>query len=69
MIASDPKLGVSNINMLPDLSCLNVRMKIPTQGRLGLGERNTARKLLSSQYGIPNSFLRNLISQLEKSMS
>jgi hypothetical protein len=66
VIASDPKLGVSNINMLPDLRLFKRTLKIPTQGRLGLGERNTARKLLSSQYGIPEFFFEELDKSVRK---
>lgn len=59
-IAAEPKLGISNINMLPDLKDFKRALKVPTQGRLGIGEKSAAKKLLASQYGLDDAFCKEL---------
>ncbi len=59
-IAAEPKLGVSNINMLPDLKSFKQAFKVPAQGRLGIGEKAAVRKILNSQYGLDANFCKEL---------
>lgn len=59
-VAAEPKLGISNINMLPDLRDFKRALKIPTQGRLGMGEKSVAKKMLNSQYGLNEEFCKDL---------
>lgn len=65
-IASEPKLNVSNINMLPDLRDFKRALKIPTQGRLGIGEKSAAKKLLNSEYGLSEQFCKELDKSIAK---
>lgn len=64
-VAAEPKLGIVNINMLPDLRDFKRALKVPTQGRLGIGEKSAAKKLLNSQYGLDDAFCK----ELDKSIS
>ena len=46
-------LGITNIRFLPDVAQFKRLFKIPTQGgKLGLGEKAAARKMLMEDYGI-----------------
>ena len=40
-------IGITNINMLPDLATFKRTLKVPTQNnKLGVGERNKCKKML-----------------------
>ena len=60
IIAAEPKLGISNIGMLPDLKLFKRTLKIPTQGRLGLSEKNEAKKILKATYKLQDNFFIEL---------
>ena len=54
-------LGITNVRMLPDVVYFKRLFKVPTQnGKLGLGEKNTARKMLMQDYGINESFFKEI---------
>lgn len=66
VIASEPKLGVSNINMLPDLKIFKHTLKIASQGRLGMAEKSQAKKMLNFQYGLQDKFFSELDSSVRR---
>lgn len=65
-VAAEPKLGIANINMLPDLRDFKRALKVPTQGRLGIGEKAAAKKLLNSQYGLNEAFCKDLDKSINR---
>ena len=60
-------LGITNIRFLPDVAQFKRLFKIPTQGgKLGLGEKSAARKMLMEDYGINESFLKEIDDSTKK---
>ena len=60
-------LGITNIRFLPDVAQFKRLFKIPTQGgKLGLGEKAAARKMLMEDYGISESFFKEIDSSIKK---
>lgn len=59
-------LGITNIRMLPDLVTYKRIFQIPTQGKLGQGERAHARKMLIQNYGMSEMFFKEIDSSLKK---
>ena len=54
-------LGISNLNILPDMALFKRMLKIPTQNnKLGVAEKSRVRKVLMQDYGLPESFSRRL---------
>ena len=46
-------IGITNINMLPDLATFKRSLRVPTQNnKLGIGERAKCRKMLEQLYGL-----------------
>ena len=59
--------GISNINQMPDLRAFKVACKVPTQnGKLGLGERIEARKMLMANYGLSEDFFKTINRSITK---
>ena len=60
-------LGITNIRFLPDVAQFKRLFKIPTQGgKLGLGEKSAARKMLMEDYGINESFFKEIDASIKK---
>jgi len=60
-------LGITNMNMLPDLALFKRMLKIPTQNnKLGLGEKSKAKKILISDYNLPEDFFKEIESSIKK---
>ena len=60
-------LGITNINMLPDLAVFKRTLKVPTQNnKLGLAEKSRCKKMLSSIYGINDNFFKEIDSSIKK---
>ena len=60
-------LGITNIRMLPDLAMFKRMLKIPTQnGRLGLAEKTTSRKILMQDYGQSEQFFEEIDSSIRR---
>lgn len=59
-------LGITNIRMLPDLVTYKRIFQIPTQGKLGQGERAHAKKMLMQNYGMSDNFFKEIDSSLKK---
>ena len=50
-------IGITNINMLPDLATFKRTLKVPTQNnKLGVGERSKCKKMLEQLYQLDDSF-------------
>ena len=60
-------LGITNIRMLPDVINFKRLFKIPTQnGKLGLGEKNAAKKMLMHDYNISENFFKEIDNSVKK---
>ena len=50
-------LGISNINMLPDLAMFKRTLKVATQNnKLGVAEKSRCKKMLMQAYGLSEVF-------------
>lgn len=60
-------LGITNINAAPDMALFKRTLKIPTMnGRLGMGEKARARKMLIEEYGLSDNFFSEIDSSIKK---
>lgn len=65
VIAAD--LGISNLNVLPDLRVFKVTLRVPTQGgRLGLGEKARCKKILKELYGMNDDFFKEIDQSIHR---
>lgn len=60
-------LGISNLAALPDLRIFKQTLKVPTvNNKLGLGEKNRCKKMLSEIYGLPDTFFQEIDASIKK---
>ncbi len=60
-------LGITNIRFLPDVANFKRLFKVNTQGgKLGLGEKAAARKMLIQDYGLSESFFKEIDASVKK---
>ncbi len=60
-------LGVTNLNMLPDMALFKRMLKIPTQNnKLGVAEKARVRKVLMQDYGLKEAFFKEMDSSVRK---
>jgi len=60
-------MGITNINMLPDLATFKRGLKIQTQGnKLGIAEKARCRKMLTQMYGMSESFFKEIDASIRK---
>ena len=60
-------MGITNINMLPDLATFKRVLKIQTQGnKLGVAEKARCKKMLSQMYELSDSFFKELDTCIRK---
>lgn len=60
-------LGITNIRMLPDMAMFKHVFKVSTQnGKLGLGEKSAARKILMQDYGLSENFFKEVDASIKK---
>lgn len=60
-------LGITNINMLPDLATFKRGLKIQTQGnKLGVAEKARCRKMMGQMYGISDDFFKEIDTCIRK---
>ncbi len=60
-------LGITNVNMLPDLALFKRMLKIPTQNnKPGLAEKSRVRKVLMADYGLNESFFKEIDASIKK---
>ena len=61
-------LGITNIRFLPDVANFKRLFKVATQGgKLGLAEKSASRKMLMQDYGISESFFKEIDTSIKKS--
>lgn len=60
-------LGISNINMLPDLAMFKRTLKVATQNnKLGLAEKSRCKKMLMQAYQLEESFFKEIDASIKK---
>lgn len=60
-------LGITNLNMLPDMALFKRMLKIPTQNnRLGVAEKSRVRKVLMQDYNLGESFFKEMDTSVKK---
>lgn len=60
-------LGITNIRFLPDVANFKRLFKVATQGgKLGLAEKSASRKMLMQDYGISESFFKEIGTSIKK---
>ena len=60
-------LGITNIRFLPYLANFKRLFKVATQGgKLGLAEKSASRKMLMQDYGISESFFKEIDTSIKK---
>ena len=61
------QLGISNLAALPDLRIFKQTLHVPTQNnKLGLGEKNRCKKMLSEIYGISDEFFKEIDKSIKR---
>ena len=59
-------LGISNINMLPDLAMFKRSLKVATQNnKLGVAEKSRCKKMLMQIYGLNESFFKDIDASIK----
>ena len=60
-------LGISNINMLPDLAMFKRTLKVATQNnKLGIAEKSRCKKMLMQIYHLEESFFKEIDASIKK---
>lgn len=60
-------LGITNIRFLPNVANFKRLFKVATQGgKLGLAEKSASRKMLMQDYGISESFFKEIDTSIKK---
>lgn len=60
-------LGITNIRFLPDVAQFKRLFKVTTQGgKLGQAEKSASRKMLMQDYGISESFFKEIDNSIKK---
>ena len=60
-------LGISNINMLPDLAMFKRSLKVATQNnKLGVAEKSRCKKMLMQIYGLNEGFFKEIDASIKK---
>ena len=60
-------LGISNINMLPDLAMFKRSLKVATQNnKLGVAEKSRCKKMLMQAYGLGEGFFKEVDVSIKK---
>lgn len=61
------QLGISNMNMLPDMALFKRMLKIPTQNnKVGVAEKSRVRKILMQDYGLQEDFFKEIDASIKK---
>lgn len=60
-------LGITNVNMLPDLATFKRTLKVATQNnKLGVAEKSRCRKMLEQIYGLNETFFKEIDNSVKK---
>jgi hypothetical protein len=61
------QIGITNLNMLPDLALFKRMLKIPTQNnKPGLAEKSRVKKVLAQDYGLDDDFFKEIDRSIKK---
>lgn len=61
------QLGITNLNILNDMKLFKQMLKIPTQNnKLGIAEKSRSRKILMQEYGLGESFFKEIDASVKK---
>ncbi len=61
------QVGITNLNMLPDMALFKRMLKIQTQGgKLGVAEKARARKVLMQDYNLDEEFFKEIDRSIKK---
>lgn len=61
------QLGISNINLLPDMAVFKRTLKVPTQkNKLGVAEKARCKKMLVEIYGMSDSFFKEIDNSVKR---
>ena len=60
-------LGITNVNMLPDLATFKRTLKVATQNnKLGVAEKSRCKKMLEQIYGLQETFFKEIDLSVKK---
>lgn len=60
-------IGITNINMLPDLAAFKRSLKVQTQNnKLGIAEKARCKKMLGDLYGMSDGFFKEIDASIKK---
>ncbi len=60
-------LGINNLALLPDLRIFKQTLHVPTvNNKLGIGEKNRAKKMLIEQYGLSDNFFKEIDQSIKR---
>lgn len=60
-------IGITNINMLPDLAAFKRSLKVQTQNnKLGIAEKSRCKKMLNGLYGMSEGFFKEIDTSIKK---
>jgi hypothetical protein len=60
-------LGITNLNMVPDMALFKRMLKIPTQNnKPGLAEKGRARKVIMQNYGLDEDFFKEIDASIKR---
>ncbi len=60
-------MGISNLNMLPDLRVFKTTLRVSTQGgRLGIGEKARCKKMLKELYQMDDDFFKEIDQSIKR---
>ena len=60
-------LGITNLNILPDMALFKRMLKIPTQNnKLGVAEKSRVRKVLMQDYNLGEAFFKEIDASVKR---
>ncbi len=60
-------LGITNMNILPDLALFKRMLKVPTQNnKLGVAEKSRVKKVLMQDYSLPENFFHEMDASVKR---
>ena len=60
-------LGITNLNVLPDLRVFKTTLRVPTQGgRLGIGEKTRCKKMIKELYELDDDFFKEIDQSIKR---
>lgn len=61
------QIGITNINMLPDMALFHRSLKIATvNNKLGIAEKSRCKKMLSQLYGLDEEFFKEIDTSIKR---